>query len=233
MAESIVAGDFVVSRPVTWDHSRLLKTLYPTVLESMNKAIEHNEMEMALHSSGSSWSASQAHGLLCSRLAVLGEDGGADWLGQVLQDFDSGSVAHGDGVELMEGVFTETYRQLAAQQSEFMLLLPDDSGSAAVVTLALAEWCEGFLHGLVSDVQGDALKHKLAVEPLSEIIKDMLEITRASADDDGDAEANEEALTELIEYLRVAVQIVYEELGEHRRPAGETPSSLLPSGSIH
>lgn len=199
----------------------------------MYKAIEHNEVEMALHRSGSSWSASQAHGLLCSRLAVLGEDGGADWLGQVLRDFDSGNIAHGEGVELMEGVFIETYRQLAARQSEFTPLLPGDSGSAAVVTLALAEWCEGFLHGLVSDVQGDALKHKLAAEPLSDIIKDMLEITRASADDDDDDEVNEEALTELIEYLRVAVQMVYEELAELRRPARKTPPSLPEPDAIH
>ena len=68
----------------------------------MYKAIDHNEVEAALHRSGSTWSAAQAHGLLCSRLAVLGEDGGADWLGQVLHEFDSGNVTHGEGVELME-----------------------------------------------------------------------------------------------------------------------------------
>lgn len=199
----------------------------------MNKAIGHNEVETALHQLDSSWGASQAHGLLCSRLAVLGEDGGADWLGLVLKDCDAVSVTHGEVVELLEAVFTETYRQLSARQSEFTLLLPDDSGSASIVTQALAEWCEGFLHGLVSDVRGDALKSTLAAEPLSEIIQDMLEITRASADTDDDEDANEEALTEVVEYLRAAVQMVYEELGELRRSAGKTPASLPASDAIH
>jgi uncharacterized protein YgfB (UPF0149 family) len=67
------------------------------------------------------------------------------------------------------------------------------------------------------------LKKTLAAEPLSDIIKDMLEMTRASADDDDESEGNEEALTELIEYLRVAAQLVYEELAELRRPQENPP----------
>lgn len=203
----------------------LLKKNVLTVLEPMNTPIDHNEVAAALHRAGSTWSAPQAHGLLCSRLAVLGEEGGSDWLGLVLQGADSGNFSYGEDVELIENVFTETYRQLTARQSEFSLLLPDDSISAAVVTAAVAEWSEGFLHGLVTDVKGDLLKQKLADEPLCDIIKDVLEITRAAADDDDDEEANEQALTELIEYLRVAAQLVYEELAELRRPNGIIPSS--------
>lgn len=35
-------------------------------------------------------------------------------------------------------------------------------------TAALAHWCEGFLHGLVSVKHADALKERLAAEPLAE-----------------------------------------------------------------
>ena len=83
----------------------------------------------------------------------------------------------------------------------------------------MAHWCEGFLHGLVSAKHGDALKERLAAEPLADIIRDMLEITRAAAGEDDDAESDEAAYAELVEYLRVAAQLTYEELAEIRQPA--------------
>jgi uncharacterized protein YgfB (UPF0149 family) len=70
---------------------------------------------------------------------------------------------------------------------------------------------------------GEALKQRLGEEPLADIIKDMLQITRASADDDGDEESNEIAYTELVEYLRVAAQLTYEELADFRHPDSQLP----------
>jgi hypothetical protein len=65
----------------------------------------------------------------------------------------------------------------------------------------------------------DNLKERLASDPLRDIIKDMLQITRATVDEDTDDETNESAYAELVEYLRVAVQLTYEELAEFRSPA--------------
>lgn len=191
----------------------------------MRTSIDHSEVEAALRDSGSSWSAAQAHGLLCSRLSVLGVDGGPDWLGLILQAKDASDTSHGDDLTLLDNLYGETYRQLAERQSEFEPLLPGEGESASVVAAALAGWCEGFLHGLVSKAKGESLKQKLAAEPLSDIIRDMLEMTRAVADGDDGDEANEVALTELTEYLRVAAQLVYEELAELRQPAECRPHS--------
>jgi uncharacterized protein YgfB (UPF0149 family) len=196
----------------------------------MSTPIDHNEVEAALRGSGSSWSAAQAHGLLCSRLAVLGKEGGPDWFSLILQANDTANRSHGDDLALLDDLYSDTYRQLSERQSEFIPLLPGDSETASVIATALAEWCEGFLHGLVSDVKGESLKKKLAAEPLSDIIKDMLEMTRAVADDDD--EDNAAALTELIEYLRVAAQLVYEELADLRRPVESSPQ-LPESDAIH
>ena len=46
-----------------------------------------------------------------------------------------------------------------------------------------------------------------------------LEISRATVADDSDEEDNETAYSELVEYLRVAAQLTYEELAEFRSPA--------------
>jgi uncharacterized protein len=194
----------------------------------MRTSIEHSEVEIVLQHSGSSWSAAQAHGLLCSRLSVLGADGGPDWLGLILQAKDASSTSHGDDLMLLDNLYGETYRQLSERQSEFEPLLPGGGESVSVIAAAMAEWCEGFLHGLVSAAKGEALKQKLAAEPLSDIIRDMLEITRAAANDDDD----EEALTELTEYLRVAAQMVYEELADWRHAAEHSPH-LPESDALH
>lgn len=131
---------------------------------------------------------------------------------------------------MLESLYEITWQQLAERQSEFTLLLPNDDASAAVRAAAMAQWCAGFLHGLVSESHGDALRQRLASEPLSDIIKDLIEISRATAGDDND-EGNERAFTELVEYLRVAAQLAYEELAEFR---GTSPRPLQGgSGRLH
>jgi len=203
---------------------------------SMTGAIDHNEVAAALRACGSSWSAAQAHGLLCSRLAVLGPDGGADWLKSVFQDSSDAQGGHADDITILQQACAETHRQFEERQSEFDVLLPDESESILTIAAAMAEWCEGFLHGLVSDVKGEALKKKLADEPLSDIIRDMLEMTRATAAGSGDAgeddAGDDEALTELVEYLRVAAQLVYEELADLRRPVTQV-SALPECDAVH
>jgi uncharacterized protein YgfB (UPF0149 family) len=49
----------------------------------------------------------------------------------------------------------------------------------------------------------------------------MLQITRAGLDEDFDEEENESAYVELVEYLRVAAQICYEELVDIRNPKSD------------
>jgi hypothetical protein len=88
------------------------------------------------------------------------------------------------------------------------------SATAARRTEALAHWCEGFLHGLVSSERSAELEKRLAAEPIADIIRDMLEMTRAVADGADAREEEEQAYAEIVEYLRIAAQLVYEELAD-------------------
>ena len=182
----------------------------------MESPIDHDLLDSALRRCGASWDAAQSHGLLTGRLAIAGADGGFDWLSQVLEGTDANDALRGECEAMLGSLFETTCRQLAERQSEFQPLLPDDDDAAAAKASALAHWCEGFLHGLVSADHGDALKERLSTEPLADIIKDMLQITRAVAADESDEETDIEAYNELIEYLRVAAQLTYEELAELR-----------------
>lgn len=197
----------------------------------MERTIDHDALEGALRRCGATWDASQTHGLLSGRLATSGADAGFEWLAQILDGTDISDGLRVDCEEMLGTLFGSTLRQLSERLSEFTLLLPGDEDSAAVRATALAHWCEGFLHGLVSVQHGEDLKKRLAEEPLADIIKDMLQITRAAADDDGDEESIDEAYTELVEYVRVATQLAYEELASFRRPAEEAVNST--SDALH
>ena len=189
----------------------------------MDSNIDHDALDHLLKSCGSNWNAGQVHGLLCGRLAVIGADGATLWFAQVLEDTDPNNALRGECETVLDTLCATTWRQLVERQSEFNLLLPDDEETAARRTEAMAQWCEGFLHGLVSEKHSEDLKKRLAAEPLADIIKDMLQITRATADED-DEEGDDEAYIELVEYLRVAAQLAYEELADFRSQAEGEPA---------
>lgn len=188
----------------------------------MDEKVEYGTLEDSLQRCGSNWNAAQTHGLLAGRLAIAGAPAGPDWLLQVLENVEESNALRVECQKLLDILYQATFWQLSERLSEFEPLLPGDNDDVGLRTEALAHWSEGFLHGLVSAKHGDALKERLAAEPLSDIIRDMLQITRAGLDEEGDQEENERAYVELVEYLRVAAQLCYEELADIRNLKSET-----------
>ncbi len=182
----------------------------------MEERVAFDELDAALRRCGANWDAAQSHGLLTGRLAVAGTPAGPDWLAQVLEGTDESDAPRQEAVKMLDSLYQGTFWQLTERLSEFVPLLPDDDVDAERRTLALAHWCEGFLHGLVSSGHDDTLKERLAAEPLADIIPDMLQITRAAVGDESDEETNEAAYAEIVEYVRVAAQLAYEELSDIR-----------------
>jgi uncharacterized protein len=92
---------------------------------------------------------------------------------------------------------------------EFEPMLPDDEQPLNGRANALALWCTGFLYGLgagqISDLEG-------LVGDVGEIVRDFTEISRATGDEADADESNEQAYAELVEFIRVAAQVVFEEL---------------------
>jgi yecA family protein len=188
----------------------------------VEQKVEHDFLQNVLQRSGSSWDAAQTHGLLTGRLATLGVRAGPDWLLHVLEGTDAGAASNRECRELLDDLYQSTFWQLSERLSEFQPLLPSTNTAIELRVAALAHWCEGFLHGLVSTAHAGALQERLATEPLADMIKDMLQLTRAGPDHDGDSEENDGAYADLVEYLRVAAQLSYEELADLHDSAGGT-----------
>lgn len=190
----------------------------------MDEKVDYDTLEAALRRCGASWDAAQTHGLLTGRLAVSGVAAGPDWLQHVLEGTDANDAFRLECQKMLDTLYQSTFWQLSERLSEFEPLLPDDESGAGDRTDALAHWCEGFLHGLVSAKHGDEVRDRLAAEPLADVIRDMLQITRAEVDEATDEETNEAAYAELVEYVRVAAQLAYEELSDVRHGDGTSPA---------
>ena len=179
-------------------------------------SINFSDLERGLNSCGSSWFCAQSHGLLCGRLAVLGPNAFNLCVEQIFENISLENTSR-DHCELMlEDLFKDTWAQLVERQSEFELFLPGEERNITERTEAISQWCDGFLHGIVTGKKPKKLKDYLNQDPLDIIIKDFLEITRATANEEADEEDNETAFNEVMEYIRVSVQLIYEELADFR-----------------
>lgn len=184
----------------------------------MTNDLDYDVLDDALRRAGSSWDAAQAHGLLSGKLAVLGSAAGPGWLVAILGETDGTNALARECEDMLVTLLSATHRLLRERLSGFSPLLPGDAASMDLRTAALAHWSEAYLHGLVSAEHDESLRKRLAVEPVAGIIRDMLAITRATVDEHDD-DQDEEAYAEIVEYLRVAAQLVYEELADLRTEA--------------
>ncbi len=162
-----------------------------------------------LQRAGAECDAAECHGAL-SGLASAGTPAGADQLlEQLLGDLDPADVRVAECRDSMLRVLRVCQSELASTDLPFTPMLPDDDESISVRASALGRWCQGFLFGLslgglpdLAELPGD----------VGEIIRDLAEITRAGVDEASDEEQSEAAYVDIVEFIRVSVQLVYEEL---------------------
>jgi uncharacterized protein len=163
--------------------------------------------------------AAEAHGTLAGCLCAASGYRFEDWLREILPE---GHAAPAAAVTLRE-LYTATAGALLQRDFEFELLLPTDAQPLDARTAALAQWCQGFLYGLGAGAIPDASE---LPGDVGEIVRDLGEISRAGVDAEQDEESNESAYAELVEFVRVGVQLLFEELAAARSPPAAAPAPL-------
>ncbi len=166
----------------------------------------------ALRRIGAGGGAPEAHGSLCGLACFLGTQAGAVWVQGLVPADNLAPAAQRSETGILGDLAAVTFAALAEGDMSFAPLLPPDDRPLSLRAAGLAEWCAGFMHGL-----GEAAGHRAASEALGgdvtqEIMADFGEIARVTlGEEEGELEA-ETAYTELVEFVRVSVQLVFEEL---------------------
>jgi len=182
---------------------------------------DYSEIQHLLAQARSLADAAEAHGTLTGCLCGASSYRFEDWLREILPE----GRAEPDAAETLQALYAETVDALEQPDMSFEPLLPSDAQPLEARTAALAEWCQGFLYGLGSGPITDA--RRLPGEA-GEIVRDFAEITRAGVDTNESEETNEAAYAELVEFVRVGAQLLFEELAaaRHTAPPDADPAPL-------
>jgi uncharacterized protein YgfB (UPF0149 family) len=180
---------------------------------------DYSRIQSSLSASHALTGAAEAHGTLAGALCALVPYRLEDWLAEILPE----GTGNGGADPALQTLYEATVAALSDRQMEFELLIPADDEPIEERTRALTSWCSGFLYGLGTN--GAADPQRLPGD-LGEIVRDLTEITRADVDATDSAEANESALAELVEFVRVGVQLVFDEL-EPLRERHTAPGPVL------
>jgi uncharacterized protein YgfB (UPF0149 family) len=178
---------------------------------------DFDSIEHLLIAAGASWEAAEAHGAFCGRACLEGAPAIRAWANDLLSGGEATDVLAAERKKKLETLAANALLSLEAGDMSFEIFVPGDEEPLIVRTAGLVDWCHGFMHGLVAaggadqGRKGDALDS----EVVSEILDDFSEITKAGAVDDASEDA-EFAYVELIEYVRVSAQLVYDETAKLR-----------------
>ena len=179
---------------------------------------DHGHIQRLLAAERSLADASEAHGTLAGGLCAASGYRFEDWLHEILPE----GLASPETAAQLRELYTATAVALLQRNHEFQLLLPEDAQSIDARTAALAEWCQGFLYGLGA---GSIRDPRGLPGDAGEIVRDIVEISHAGVDAGDGEESNESSYAELVEFVRVGVQLLFEELAAARSPsAASTPA---------
>jgi uncharacterized protein YgfB (UPF0149 family) len=110
---------------------------------------------------------------------------------------------------VLEKLLNTTRLQLMDTDMGLSLWLPNDDELLEERTMALAQWCSGFLAGLGSS--GDDQLQALSDES-NDALKDLQQISMADVADTLENEEDECAFVEIVEYIRVVVLMIRADL---------------------
>ena len=102
-----------------------------------------------------------------------------------------------------------------AREMEFEPLLPDDDAPLDERVEALGAWCQGFLYGFGAAGHGSSAAR--CRRTVAEVLADLAEVAQAGGVGSESRRGRRGArYAELVEFVRVGVQLVYDELAALR-----------------
>ncbi len=180
----------------------------------MSQKIDLDELELSLKRADSPLSAEETHGLLTGMLSASFASPFERLLTEIIDDEqDPNDALVRESAKVWKQLYDDMKALLNDPDMGFEPLLPDEEAPLNQRLRGLADWCQGFIYGLgCGGVKTEALKGDAR-----ELLRDFVELSRMS----DEAEASEESeadYLELVEYVRVGVLLINEELQPFKAP---------------
>lgn len=189
------------------------------VLADLSKVFE--QLSSALQQTAISSDAAEIQGIitgmLCGGMPVQSDD----WLDALADFVNQGEKLPDDIRQQLRHLYQQTKEQLMAADFTLTLCLPDDAAPINDRGIALVKWVQGFLLGFglhQNDLTGCS-------EDVKEALEDFAEISRMD-EKMSEGEESEQALFEVMEYVRVSAMLCFNEQGRTASRAA-TPSKTL------
>ena len=179
--------------------------------------LDFYELQAELEKMKAVATASEAHGIICGQLAGGIQLDGIMWL----QQFLMGLGIKNEPSQGTQKWFLQLYKYCLEELNEteitFQPLLPDDQDDLNQRLEEIGSWCSGFLAGFGSTGERD---ERTFSEEIQDVFRDLAAITQVDTEIQGEADEEEEiAYTELLEFVRVAVLMIFMEFGLKRDDA--------------
>lgn len=189
--------------------------------------IQYDEVTDALKRMNLEQDAAEIHGGLCGLFCTVNGLDAPFWLDNNLtaapeEDAYTVDALASESRTLLTQLFNDTEKQLSGEGFDFQLFLPDDNSGLFSRVEALSNWCQGFLFGLS---QGGLTDPEGLPGDLPEIVKDIVEISRAESYELDDDAQDEKDFMELVEFVRVAIQLFISEMQQFQVKEPEDESS--------
>lgn len=167
--------------------------------------ILYQSLDSSLRKSDFDGSAAQAHGIACGFVCRNVPSTELEATAAHLSFTDSPSMT------ALESLIDMSLRDLNQAEFSFDLWLPDVEALEPQI-VALSDWAQGFVMGLLHD--GNEILNQLNTEQQNSI-EDIIQIAGLDATTSEETD-DETAFFELREYLRMAAQLIFEELNADR-----------------
>ena len=183
--------------------------------------VDYNSVNRQLISAGAGVWASESHGFLCGVFCASNNVASAIWQEYLLVGVENSSDFD-ESFALLTQLAKHVSDEILSENMTFTPLLPDDKVSIAERSNSISEWCAGFVSGLGIG-RGE---NKLDLDSEGdEFLQDIISISRmGSSDEEGDD--SEAAYFEVVEYIRVGVIFIYQQLHEIKKRDTSRQESL-------
>ncbi len=196
----------------------------------MSSKVGIEQIRADLDKLDSELSPSEVHGTLCGVLCGNSELNIHDWLALTFLGDNSAAsnVVNSRGLlleaiaESFKDFFLETVKALSDNNLNFYPLLPEDA-SESIRLKAIAEWAQGFLMGL--SLAGIKKFSDYPAE-VTEFVEAMASIATVEDYELAGDDSDEQAIVEFIEFIRIGVLLVNEEINPVRRSVDLSDSDI-------